>query len=76
MSDTPDHCSVFDHLTKGQIVTASNLILCEPQNSFGFAMGNQYTIVTRYPKDNALKEALERFTQQPIKVRIGIVLKY
>lgn len=68
--DSPDHCSVFNHLAKGNVVALSNLILCEPQNSFGFAIGNQYTVVTRYPKDKLLKEALDIFTQQPIEVKL------
>lgn len=68
MCDSPDRCSVFDHLARGQIVALSNLILCEPQSSFGFAIGNQFTLVTRYPKEKLLKEALAIFTQQPIEV--------
>lgn len=68
--DSPDHCSVFDHLVRGQVVAISNLVLCESQNSFGFAIGNQHTLVTRYPKDKLLKEALDIFAKEPIEVNI------
>lgn len=64
VSDSPERCSIIDNLERGQIVTVSNLILCEPQSTFGFAMGNQHTTVAKYPKNRLLMEALDVFKQQ------------
>lgn len=72
VNDGPRQCLLFDGLERGDTVVVGNLILCESQNSFGLAIANHFTLVTKYPQNKAAREALECFRNELPNVSIKI----
>ncbi|KAK4877391.1 hypothetical protein RN001_009897 [Aquatica leii] len=53
-------CCLFDNISRGQNLAFINIIYCEPRAGFAQGIANQFSVVTNFPQQKFLQEALSQ----------------
>ncbi|KAF5277120.1 hypothetical protein FQA39_LY06358 [Lamprigera yunnana] len=61
--DGPNLCCILDNINPGQNVALMNILFCKPKPEFSVGIANQTSVITCFPQQKFLQEALEEYTK-------------